>query len=213
MTARAGTEVEAANLALGHLGQNPITSLDDNTRRARAVRTFFASVRDAVLQKHNWNFATGYVTPAMLVAPNGGWPGGLPNRFNLPDDCLKVRFVDGAEAYDWEVMSAPADPAGSLAEVKILASRLSAPKVCYTRRIATVRLWSGQFLDAFAHELASAVAPMVTGSSSKADSEGGKAKDKISDAALEDGKEHARRTISRDTSWLGARGVGGARRR
>jgi hypothetical protein len=212
-TARAGTEVEAANLALSDLGRPGITSLDDNSTRARAVRTNFASARDAILQQHNWGFATGYVTPAEVTPPAAGWPGPFKKRYALPADCLKVRFVTDSGANDWEVLSAPADPSGSDAEVKVLATNLSAPQVCYTRLISTVRLWSGQFLKAFRHELASSIAPLVTGSTAKADSETAKASAAVSDAALEDGKEKSRRTVSRRTSWLNSRRVGGARGR
>jgi hypothetical protein len=213
MTARAGTEVEAANLALGHLGRDGIASLDDNSTRARAVRTFFASVRDALQQKENWGFCTGYDTPAEMPPPAGGWPGPFKKRYALPADCLKVRSVECSGANEWEVLSDAADPAGSEAEVKVLATNLTAPKVCYTRLIAAVRLWSPKFLTAFSHELAAAIAPKLTGSTAKADSERNFARAEIDDAAVEDGKERSRREVSRNTSWLAARRRGGARGR
>lgn len=209
--ARAGTEVEAANLALGHLGQDGITSLDDRSTRARACRTFFAAVRDATLQKENWGFATGYVTPAEAVAPPPGWGGGFSRRYALPADCLKVRHVENSGANEWEVLSAAAAGSGSDAEVKVLATDMAAPKVCYSRLIAAPRLWSPKFLAAFSHALAAAVAPKVTGSSARAEAERSAARDELDDAAVEDGKEKSRRQVRRDTSWLRARRRGGAR--
>lgn len=212
MTARAGTEVEAANLALSDLGRPGITSLDDNNSRARAVRMNFATARDAILQQHHWGFATGYATPAEITPPTAGWPGKFKKRFALPADCLKVREVVDSGANDWEVISGP-DPVGSGGEIKVLATNLGAPSIAYTRCITTVRLWSPQFLKAFRHELASAIAPLVTGSTAKADSETAKASNAVSDAALEDGKEKARRSVPRRTSWLNSRRVGGVRGR
>jgi hypothetical protein len=212
-TARAGTEVEAANLALSDLGRPGIASLDDNSTRARACRMNFAASRDAILAQHNWGFATGWDSPAEITPPAAGWKGKFKKRFALPSDCLKVRSVTDSGANEWEVISDAADPAGSDAEVKVLATNLGAPEVCYTRLIATVRLWSPQFLKAFRHELASAIAPTLTGSTAKADSETAKAASAVSDAALDDGKEKSRRDAPRTTSWLNSRRLGGSRGR
>lgn len=212
-SARAGTEVEAANLALSDIGQRGITSLDDNNARARAVRTNFASVRDALLEKHHWNFATGYVSPAAAVAPTGGWPGRFKYRFPLPAGCLKVRFVADSGVDDWEVLSDLADPAGSPAEVKVLATNIDAPTICITKGVNDVRLWSPAFLKAFRHDLAAAIAPLVAGSSARADSEEAKAVRLTSEAARADGRERARGQVSRQTSWLSARRIGGGRTR
>ncbi|WP_407160838.1 hypothetical protein [Bradyrhizobium sp. STM 3557] len=208
MVARAGTEVDAANLALSDLGQPPITSFSDNTARARACRVNFGTVRDALLQQHEWGFATAYARPAAAVAPVGGWPGKFANRFLLPSDCLQVRYVAHSGADSWEVITAAADPPGSDANVKVLSTNDAAPEICYTRCIVDVRLWSGQFLKGFRHELAAAIAPLVVSSTAKAQSEAQLAAAAVSDAALIDGKEKSRRTISRDTSWLRARRVG-----
>jgi hypothetical protein len=175
------------------------------------VRTNFASVRDAVLAEHNWGFGTGFETPAEIAAPVAGWPGPYQHRFALSPDCLKVRHVEHAGANEWIVLSSVADASGSDAEIKVLATHLAAPKVVTTRRITNVRLWSPKFLEAFRHALASAVAPMVTGSTAKAEAENARADSAISDAALQDGKEMARHHVRRDTSWLRARRRGGAR--
>ena len=75
MTARAQTEVEAANLALSDLGRPGITDLGNNSTRARAVRTNFSSVRDALLAQYDWGFATGYDEPAEIAPPAAGWKG------------------------------------------------------------------------------------------------------------------------------------------
>lgn len=212
MTARAGTEEEAADLALSDIGQRGIVSLDDNNARARAVRTNFASVRDALLEKHHWNFATAYATPA-AVLPVGGWPGRFKSRFPLPADCLKVRFVAGSTADDWEVLSDQADQAGSPSEVKVLATDIEAPTICYTKLVDDVRLWSAAFLKAFRHDLAAAIAPSVVGSSARADSEEAKAMRLTGDAARSNGRERARGQVSRNTSWVASRRTGGGRAR
>jgi hypothetical protein len=209
--ARAATELEAANLALSDLGRPGIASFDDNNARARAVRINFAAARDAILAQHHWGFATGYVIPAEMPVPGAGWPGPFQKRFALPADCLKVRSIADSGANDWEVISG-ADATGAT-EIKVLATNISAPNVCYTRLIANVRLWSPQFLKAFRHELAGVVAPFLTGSTAKADSETEKAEAAVSQAALDDGKEKSRRTIRREGSWLHARRLGGVRGR
>lgn len=212
MTARASTEVEAANIALvSFLGERPITSLSDNNARARVVRVAFGAARDEVLQGHNWNFATGYIVPAARVAPAAGWPGPFTKRYALPEDCIKLRSIEFAEADEWSVLSVAADAAGTAAEVKVLATSLTAPSCCYTRRVENVQLWSPQFLTAFAHKLAEMCAPSLARSTSKADSEAAKSQAAIDIASQNDSKEKARSQVSRRTSWLGARRRGGAR--
>ena len=51
------TEVSICSNALRRLGDSPITSLTDNTERARLCNGFYEDARDAVLRSHPWNFA------------------------------------------------------------------------------------------------------------------------------------------------------------
>jgi hypothetical protein len=72
------TPVEICNLALAHLGEAPITALEDDTNSGRACTRIYALARQELLRSHRWNFAckrvtlaTGAVTMAS-VAGSGG---------------------------------------------------------------------------------------------------------------------------------------------
>ena len=52
------TEVSIANVALAAIGQATITLLTDSNARANRANTLIEPVRDALLEDHDWNFAT-----------------------------------------------------------------------------------------------------------------------------------------------------------
>ena len=60
------TEVSICSNALRRLGDDPITSLTDDTERARLCNSFYTDARDAVLRCHPWNFAITRTSLAQL---------------------------------------------------------------------------------------------------------------------------------------------------
>lgn len=84
-----------ANLALDHLGEPYLTDYASDTgTTADAVRAVYPQVVEAVLEAHDWLFATRFAT---LVANAGTLPGWL-SRFELPADCQRVIKVDRTDA-------------------------------------------------------------------------------------------------------------------
>lgn len=207
--AAAGTEEYAANLALGHLGQPAIALMAENSTRARAVRQFFAVARDTALRLKWWNFATAWVVPAM--DPVAGIHPTLTKRYTLPDDCVRVRFVDDSAEDEWAIESGLADVGGVQVETTYLVSSLDAPKLCYTRRVSTVRLWDPLFQLAFSYVLASLACRKLGRDEAFADSLMAKARDVQLDAGGIDSKEKAREGNKPEPSYLSARR--GVRRR
>lgn len=201
-SALGGTEEYAANLAMAHLGQREIATLSENNTRARAVRQFFAIARDTTLRLKWWNFATGWATPAADVTAGTG---ALTKRFPLPSDCLRVRFVEGADDDSWAVESAIVNVGGVDVEAMILVTDFDAPNVCYTRRIESVRLWDVLFLEQFGFELAALCARKCGKSAAYAETLRATAADKRRTAGGVDSKEKAREAPRRDTSWVSAR--------
>ena len=51
------TEVSICSNALRKLGDDPITSLTEDTERARLCNAFYNTARDSLLRSHPWNFA------------------------------------------------------------------------------------------------------------------------------------------------------------
>jgi len=97
------TEVSICNQALLLLGANTVISLDDDTTEAKLCKAHYQPIRDAVIEAHNWTFATRWMTlPALATAPEGEYA----NAFPLPSNVLRVIFV--GESYkhpvdEWRV--------------------------------------------------------------------------------------------------------------
>lgn len=194
--ARPSTEIQAANGALSHCKQPGIALFTEDNIRARQCSIHFGAVRDAVLAEHPWSFATGWVTPARDPVDSLG---PLKGRFPLPADCITVRSVDGLEEDEWTL------EASDGAEAKVLVTNATAPLVCFTKRITTVKLWEPLFLEVFQYRLAAAMAPMLLGSQVAAANLANDADQKLAPAQRADKREAARSTVSRDTSWIRAR--------
>lgn len=52
------TAEDIVNGALGELGEEPIITMGDTTKRAKLANRIYARTRDYVLRAYNWNFAT-----------------------------------------------------------------------------------------------------------------------------------------------------------
>lgn len=90
--------VEICNLALGHLGEARITSLDEDSVSSRACVLYYETTRDELLRSHRWNFAQDRQTLSRdATAPVFGWS----YKFPLPANSLRVLEVNGSEVGDW----------------------------------------------------------------------------------------------------------------
>ncbi|KPG01788.1 hypothetical protein IP86_02980 [Rhodopseudomonas sp. AAP120] len=205
MSDRARTEADIASIALDHIGEDPISSLDDGSARAVTCRIHFGSVRDDVLREHWWNFAKAWVRPSQDPVPSEG---PLKNRFPLPADCVAVRFVKDLGADEWELESSYR-PGSSEIEAQVLVCNSAEPLVCYTRRVTNVSLWDAEFCTAFALKLAAKIAAPLARSFSLASQLDARGDVKVGGAQRRNAREKAGSTISRDVSWIRARFVRG----
>ena len=87
------TEVSICSNALRRLGDDPITSLTDDSERARLCNAFYEDARDACLRSHPWNFA---ITRASLTQLSDSPVYGYDYQFALPTDpyCLRVLAME-----------------------------------------------------------------------------------------------------------------------
>ena len=85
------TVVEICNQALSELGDQNISSLDEQKKAARLCNQFYEVARDMVLTEYEWSFATEYSTLAQLSAdPENS---GFAYQFTIPNDVLKILEV------------------------------------------------------------------------------------------------------------------------
>lgn len=204
MAARATTETGAANQALGHLGQPELADLGtDTTKRARTMRRFFGTARDAILREKWWSFAKGWVRPAMDGTPSFGH---LKNRFALPASVLRVRFLQDCTDDEWDLEGGDiTDLVGVTSPQVVLVTNATQPLVCVTNRVENVALWDAVMLDGFAYELASLSARDLGRSGTRATELHQMALETIDKAAAIDSKEQSRKKANREGSWVSAR--------
>jgi hypothetical protein len=85
--------VEIANRALSKLGESRITSIEDASKPARAMKARFDHLRDAELAAYPWRFAVVRTTlPASVEVPS--W--GFTKIYERPPDDLRPLSIDGA---------------------------------------------------------------------------------------------------------------------
>lgn len=145
----AQTETAVANEALSHIYQPPIVDIVlDQTHAARVVRKHFAAVRDALQRRYPWNFNAAR---AKLNAETAKPAFGFAYQYAQPDDCLRVREVDGCNKEDWKV------------EGRLILTDAPAPlKIIYSRRVPEVNVWDPLFRSAFALSLGAALGEIAT---------------------------------------------------
>lgn len=83
------SEVSVCNVALVELGQDPISSLSQDTKNARLCNAVFAICRNEVLEGHAWAFATKTAELASIDG-NEDVMGEYTYLYQRPADFLKI---------------------------------------------------------------------------------------------------------------------------
>lgn len=145
----ATSETDICSSALVKIGQEAITSLADNTPRARACSVIYNKIRDTLLRSHPWNFAVQRVE---LAEVDEDVEFDYSNQFELPVDCLRVIDTDLNEGEPWEV------------ENTRLMCNSSSIKIKYIKQITTVADFDQNFAEVLSWAVAKEVAYQLTGS-------------------------------------------------
>jgi hypothetical protein len=95
------SEVSISNMALSWLGQNPITSLDEQTREASICKANYDFVRDAVLEERRWTFATVRATSTVADLDEWGRMYSHPKPLNWLFVYRAYRNVSGETPSSW----------------------------------------------------------------------------------------------------------------
>lgn len=157
--------IQVANRALTKLGAARITSLDDDVKSARALKSMFDDVRDDELRAHRWSFALKRTSLAALVtAPAFGYL----YQYQVPADFLKLDMVDdrfppvsmdnyiNEEYVDW------------MLEGNLILTDIAAPlKLRYISQVTDPNGWDVNFREALACRLAAELAEDLTQSNQK----------------------------------------------
>lgn len=88
------SDVSICSAALLLLGDEPITSLTEDTRRAEICNGVYSLAKDSILRLHPWNCLTVRVALSPLsAAPVSGWA----YQFSKPSNLLRVLKVADSE--------------------------------------------------------------------------------------------------------------------
>ncbi len=147
------SEVDICSDALITLGDEPITSLADNTDRARIANHLYEPQRNAVLTAYPWTFATRRAALAQLSSPTPEWE--FANAFQVPVDALFVREINSPKSV-WKV---EANSDGSL----VVNTDLASVSIVYTAKVEDPNRFSWTFTDALVSRLAWRMAFPITG--------------------------------------------------
>lgn len=157
--------IQVCNRALTKLGAARITSIDDDVKAARALKSAFDDVRDDELRAHRWQFAMRRTTLAALAtAPAFGYT----YQYQVPTDFLRLDMVDdrfpdavldnyiGAEELDYAL------------EGNVILTDIAAPlKLRYIAQVTDPTAWDVNFREALACRLAAELAEDLTQSNQK----------------------------------------------
>jgi len=138
---------ELCNDALGQIGHNFITNIDDTDRPATICKRFYATTRDQVLRQNNWNFARKRQSLTRLAtAPLFEWS----FQYALPSDCIRPIRIGTTDAVPWKV------------EGRNILTDEEAVSLLYIRRVEDPNFWDPLFYDAFSIILAAKLAKAIT---------------------------------------------------
>jgi hypothetical protein len=174
------TEVSICSNALRRLGDNPITSLTDDTERARLCNSFYADARDAVLRLHPWNFA---ITRTSLAQLSDTPSYGFAYQYSLPTNpyCLRVIAME-YEDYIFKVENYST-------QGRVLLTDQSSAKILYVAKITDTTQFDALFVDVLTAKLALDLCYPITNSVSLQDKMQKLYQLKLSDARSIDGQE------------------------
>ncbi|MGI9491374.1 MAG: hypothetical protein ACR2QF_03005 [Geminicoccaceae bacterium] len=189
------------NAALIELGQKSVIDEAEDTASARLVRERYESVREALLTKNNWTFATKRAKlPRLLPTPEFGWT----YFYQLPAaDYLTLIGV-------WD---RPDCPRGHEVDYQLedglkLATDAEEIWIKYVNDLKDPNLMTPQFREAVSGELAAKIANRVNELSGRRQDMIVWANKALNDARSADAQANSSDRIPDDT-WLSAR-LGGA---
>lgn len=153
--------VEICNLALGYTGQEPISSLTENTQRAKICFRNYQTERDNFLADHDWSFARKNVKLTRIEITNVY----SAEAYIFPADTLVTRdvYVINSEGNVFPVYyktELAADSGG--VDRKCIFTKHEDAYMAYTARIEDTTKFSSQFYQALAYRMASVIAPLIS---------------------------------------------------
>ena len=152
------SKIVICNLALSHLGQSSILSLEQDDEKARRLNLFYEPVRDELLRTHHWGFANTYEPLALLEKDATGKEGFC---YKYPVDALFIRRVFKDVQANTSIPFTERFRRDLHSRVLYIPSQTAYAE--YTRRITDENLFDPAFVKTFSLALACDLAISLTG--------------------------------------------------
>jgi len=185
------SSVTICNIALIALGEDPITSLSDNNKRAILCNARYDDIRRALLRSHPWNFAK---KQAQLAADPMAPLFDYQTRFAVPTDFMRFyRESADDDMATWDIM---AD--GTTGSLFIYCNETAPLNVIYVYDCQDPTEFDSLFVQALAYQIASELAIPLTQNSQRAQQGLAIMEGKLSIARLVGSQENAPREWDED---------------
>ncbi len=152
------TDVDIGNMVLGRLGTRAtIASLTENSTEAREINRWYATVRDDLQSRIDWNFSRVYAALSSSGTPPVRWG----YSYAYPSDCLKFRRIDlGIPVGQFEPQAH--FEIGTASSLKYIWCNVAQATGVYSQQVTDPSRFEPDFVTAFADCLAAAVALPIT---------------------------------------------------
>lgn len=159
------SQTEIVNVCMTLLGEDRVTSIDDNVKQARAAKAMWGISRDALLSAYNWSFAKAR---AQLSALAGAPSFQFSLKYQMPSDCLRLTFI-GDYYVGADLTNYRGSPTEEYAiEGREILTNIAAPlNIKYVKRVTDTALFQANFAKAFGAQLAIDLCEELTQSDSK----------------------------------------------
>jgi hypothetical protein len=153
------TDLDMANAALGLLGQDPLTTLNNsvNAKQIPLVNRYLPMAKASTLRERDWNCVRGRAALQLLTTDEslGEWT----YSYRLPQDCLCIRrFISIDGRYAYAKYSVEIDAAGK----RVIHTDIGDAKIIYTRNVTNVTVWDQNLFDACTAQLAMRLTGPIT---------------------------------------------------
>lgn len=153
--------IEICNLALAHIGQGSINSLDEESSQAEQCNLFYTNTRNSLLRQFPWNFSTKSILLARVDTTIPGWN----YVYQCPPESLWIRKIYTVDNPDPEIPNEY--EITSTGTAKFICCDIDVAYAKCTIRVEDPTLYDPLFVDALALKLALDLVMPLTNSASR----------------------------------------------
>jgi hypothetical protein len=188
------TPTDISNMALDILKEAPISDISDGRPISNWLNRNFATTRDALLERADWNFAM----VRQSVASDSDTPIGWSYAYSLPADCIRVCPLTYLGQTEGRLVQHEVE------RRRILTNAPSPIYIRYVSRSEDYDAYPATFVEALAARLAMKMAHWLTGKSNFASIAENMYKDAMNSAWLSDAMQGTSPRAA-DDEWVDAR--------